>query len=179
MRPAFLRRVAASFIDYLLILVWMGVVAVVSALIAVATGGSANWLAYGTGFAQLLGFVVLVLPVGVYLFVSEASPRQATRGKRALRLRVVTVDGDRPGPWRILARTVIKLLPWEIAHFFVWNLVAVVSAGAVVPAWLYVGLVVADLIPLGYVLVVALQRERRGPHDLVAGTRVVLGARTD
>lgn len=177
-RPPFLRRIAALLIDYLLILVWMGVVAVVSALVALASGGYANWLAYGTTVAQLLGFVVLVLPVGVYLFVAEASRRQATLGKRAMRLEVVDLEGGRPRAWRILVRTIVKLLPWEIAHFFVWHTVAYATSGVVVfPVWLYVGLVVADLLPVAYVLVVALQRDRRGPHDLVAGTRVVRVAR--
>ena len=84
-RPGFLRRIAALLIDYALILGWMAIVAAVSAGIALATGGYANWLAWGVGVAELLGFVVLVLPVGIYLFVTESSARQATVGKRVLR----------------------------------------------------------------------------------------------
>jgi uncharacterized RDD family membrane protein YckC len=44
----------------------------------------------------------------------------------------------------------------------------------VFPPWLIVGLVVADLLPVAYVLTVLLEPQRRGPHDLVAGTRVVM-----
>lgn len=172
-RPGFFRRIAALLVDYALILGWMAVVAAISAGIAVASGGYANWLAWGTGVAQLLGFVVLVLPVGIYLFVCEASPWQATVGKRALRMRVVARDGSRAPAWRILVRTVVKLIPWEVAHFFVWHTVATAASGADFPAWLIAGLVVADLLPVVYVLVVLLEPERRGPHDLVAGTRVV------
>ncbi len=172
-RPGFFRRIAALLIDYALILGWMAVVALISAGIALASGGYANWLAWGTGVAQLLGFVVLVLPVGIYLFVTESSARQATVGKRALKLTVVVADGSRPPAWRILVRTIIKLLPWEIAHFFVWHTVAAVSGDGVFPSWLIVGLVVADILPVAYVLTVLLEPRRRGPHDLVAGTRVV------
>ena len=172
-RPGFFRRIAALLIDYALILGWMAVVALISAGIALASGGYANWLAWGTGVAQLLGFVVLVLPVGIYLFVTESSARQATVGKRALKLMVVAADGSRPPAWRILVRTIIKLLPWEIAHFFVWHTVAAVSGDGVFPSWLIVGLVVADILPVAYVLTVLLEPRRRGPHDLVAGTRVV------
>ncbi|MEO8262283.1 MAG: RDD family protein [Pseudolysinimonas sp.] len=173
-RPSFIRRIAALLIDYALILGWMAVVAGASALIALVSGGYADWLAWGVGVAELLGFVVLVLPVGVYLFASESSRRQATLGKRALRLRVVRVDGSRPGAARILVRTLVKLLPWEIAHFFVWHTVDVFSRGATeFPPWLLAGLIVADVLPVAYVLIVAVQRERRGPHDLIAGTRVV------
>jgi uncharacterized RDD family membrane protein YckC len=173
-RPSFLRRIAALLIDYCLILGWMAVIAVVSSVIALSTGGFANWLAWGTAAAQLAGFLVLVLPVGVYLFLTESSTRQATLGKRALRMRVVGMDGKRASRGRILVRTIVKLLPWEFAHFMVWNVVDVASrGGAAFPGWLVAGLVVADAIPVGYVLVVALQHDRRGPHDLVAGTRVV------
>ena len=63
-RPGFFRRVGALLIDYALILGWMVVVAAISAGIALATGGYADWLAWGVGVAELLGFVVLVLPVG-------------------------------------------------------------------------------------------------------------------
>jgi uncharacterized RDD family membrane protein YckC len=172
-RPGFFRRIAALLIDYGLILGWMVIIAAVSAGIAVATGGYANWLAWGTTVAQLLGFAVLVLPVGIYLFVTESSARQATIGKRVLRLRVVARDGSRAPAWRILVRTVVKLLPWEIAHFFVWHTVAAASGGGVFPPWLIIGLVIADVLPIAYVLTVAIEPERRGPHDLVAGTRVV------
>jgi uncharacterized RDD family membrane protein YckC len=172
-RPGFFRRIGALLIDYALILGWIAVVAGVSALIAAVSGGYANWLDLGTAVAELLGFVVLVLPVGVYLFLCERSARQATVGKRVLGLRVVAVDGSRASAGRILVRTVVKLLPWEVAHFFVWQTVDAVSRGGEFPAWLLAGLVVADLLPAVYVLVVAFQRDRRGPHDLVAGTRVV------
>jgi uncharacterized RDD family membrane protein YckC len=173
-RPGFFRRIGALLIDYALILGWMAVVAAISAGVALASGGYANWLAWGTGVAQLLGFVVLVLPVGIYLFVTESSARQATVGKRALRLRVVAGDGSRPPAWRILVRTIVKLLPWEIAHFFVWHTVAAASGDGVFPPWLIVGLVVADVLPVAYVLTVLIEPRRRGPHDLVAGTRVVI-----
>jgi uncharacterized RDD family membrane protein YckC len=172
-RPGFFRRIGALLIDYALILGWIAVVAGVSALIAAVSGGYANWLDLGTAVAELLGFVVLVLPVGVYLFLCERSARQATVGKRVLGLRVVAVDGSRASAGRILVRTVVKLLPWEVAHFFVWQTVDAVSRGGEFAAWLLAGLVVADLLPVVYVLVVAFQRDRRGPHDLVAGTRVV------
>jgi uncharacterized RDD family membrane protein YckC len=163
----------ALLVDYALIVAYLVVVSIVGLFVALATGGFANWLALGTLGAELLGFVVLVLPVAVYLYLCEASTRQATVGKRLLGLRVVVAaSGARPGRARILVRTVIKLIPWEFAHFFVWQ--AAASAGlAVFPAWITVGIAVANLLPLGYLVCVLVQRDRRGPHDLVAGTRVV------
>lgn len=173
-RPGFWRRIAALLIDYLLILSWMAVLFGASTLLLAATGSLPDWLAHGTAVAQLYGFVLLVLPVGIYLWATESSARQATVGKRALGIRVVTMEGGRPGRVRILVRTVVKLLPWEWAHFWVWQLMAIVlTGGTVIPGWIVPGLISAQVLPVVYVLCVAFQRDRRGPHDLVAGTRVV------
>lgn len=68
----------------------------------------------------------------------------------------------------------MKLLPWEVAHFAVWHIAALTAAGASdFPGWLMATMIVANLLPVVYVLMVALQREGRGPHDFAAGTRVV------
>jgi uncharacterized RDD family membrane protein YckC len=173
-RPGFGRRVLALLIDYALILGYVAVIGLISLLGFLITGGLFNWLLLGTAGAEALGFVVLVVPVGVYLFLTEASRWQATVGKRVAGLRVVAAKtGLRPSRGRILVRTVVKVLPWEFAHFFVWQTVASVAATNTVPGWVAGGLVVANVLPVLYVLVVLLQRERRGPHDLVAGTRVI------
>lgn len=174
-RPTFGVRLLALLIDYALILGWMALLAVATLIQYAITGDFFNWLVLGTAGAQLLGSLLLVLPVGVYLYLGEASTHQATVGKRALRLRVVTAaHGGRPSRTRILVRTVIKLLPWEIAHFAVWNIVAVTTTqDAPFPPWLTVTVAFADVLPFIYIAVVAFQKDRRGPHDLVAGTRVV------
>jgi uncharacterized RDD family membrane protein YckC len=143
-------------------------------IVLAVTGSLPNWLENGTAVAQLLGFATLVLPVGIYLWATESSRSQATVGKRALGLRVVTMDGGRPSRARILVRTVVKLLPWEWAHFWVWQLMAIVlTGGTEIPGWVVAGLISSQVLPVAYVLCVAFQRARRGPHDLVAGTRVV------
>jgi uncharacterized RDD family membrane protein YckC len=139
-----------------------------------STGQLPDWMGSGVARAEIVGFCVLVLPVGLYLYCSESSPRHATVGKRALELVVVSDDerGD-VTRFRIAVRTVVKLFPWELAHFFVWHTVAMASrAQPAFPEWLQAGLVSSLAIPVGYVLVIALRRDGRGPHDLVAGTRV-------
>lgn len=174
-RPSFGRRILALLIDYALILGWMAVLGLISLVTFLLTGGLFNWLSLGVLGAELLGFVTLVLPIGIYLYLSEASPRQATVGKRVMGLRVVSSTSlARPSRAQILLRTVVKLLPWEFAHFFVWQLMAVLLEGGTdIPVWVLVGLVVADLVPVVYVLVVVGQKDRRGPHDLAAHTRVI------
>lgn len=174
-RPALWSRVLASLVDYLVILGWMLALAATVALLRLSTGKFCNWLVLGPAGAQLLGFAVLVLPVGIYLFLTESSATQATLGKRRLQLQVVDGrTGERASTPRILLRTAVKLLPWEIAHFSVWNFAAIASTGSTTfPVWLYTAAVVANVLPAVYLLMLGVQREGRGPHDLAAGTKVV------
>src|SRR5690625_997868 len=154
---SFGRRLAALLIDYALIVGWMVVLGGLTLLIWAITGQIFNWLDLGTWGAQLLGFVVLVLPVGIYLYACEASAKQATVGKRAVGLRVVTAaSGARPSRGRILIRTIVKLLPWELAHTALWQLMSRLLTGEEhIPGWLILALVVVDVLPLVYVLMVA------------------------
>ncbi|MFV0407659.1 MAG: RDD family protein [Propioniciclava sp.] len=122
-RPTFGVRIAALLIDYAIILGWMAVLAGATLLSFAVTGEFFNWLLLGTAGAQILGFLLLVLPVGLYLYFSESSAHQATVGKRRFRLRVFAAsDHARTSRSRVLVRTIVKLLPWEIAHFAVWNI---------------------------------------------------------
>ncbi|MFJ2618948.1 RDD family protein [Glutamicibacter sp. NPDC087344] len=175
LRASFWSRVLASLVDYLLILGWMLVLALATGLLWLSTGRLYNWLELGTAGAQLLGFMVLVLPVGIYLYSTETSTAQATVGKRCLGLRVVDAQSaGRVPKQKILLRTVIKLLPWEIAHFAVWNFVNIASTGSTdFPLWLLLTAVIADILPLIYLLTMAIHPQGRGPHDLVAGTTVI------
>ena len=43
-----------------------------SMLVLAVSGTLPNWLEWGTAVAQLLGFTVLVLPVGIYLWATES-----------------------------------------------------------------------------------------------------------
>jgi uncharacterized RDD family membrane protein YckC len=174
-RPAFGVRLLSLLIDYALILAYLVVLGLVALGTYALTGSLFDWLSLGTGGAELLGFIILVLPVGVYLYLCEASERQATVGKRVLSLRVVgaATGGTLTKP-RVLVRTIVKLLPWEVAHFMVWQAVAVTATGATdFPVWLTVGMVVANVLPLLYIGMVLFQKDRRGPHDLIAGSKVI------
>ena len=58
----------------------------------------------------------------LYFAVSEASPWQATLGKRALSIRVATHGaGGRLSFRRTLLRAALKFAPWELAHTVLWR----------------------------------------------------------
>lgn len=170
-------RLLALLLDYLVILGWMALLALASVTYYLLHGGLPDYFGLlGPYGSQAAAFGVLTLPVVIYHFATEAGRRHATWGKRRLGLTVRSVDGSTPGRKQVLLRTVIKFLPWEAAHFFIWQTqwrLSQPSGDGTVPWWASAGLAVTGIAPVVYVAVVARTRLRRGPHDLLAGTRVV------
>jgi uncharacterized RDD family membrane protein YckC len=99
----------------------------------------------------LLAIVMCVFVSPIYLVVGWS--RGATLGMRANGLRLTAVDGSRPGIGRALLRALVALpILGTVA------LITPVGPLAAVPA---------------VVAMAALRRDRRGPHDLVAGTYMI------
>jgi len=110
------------------------------------------------------------LPVWLYFIVMEPSAGQATVGKRLLGLRVARAGGGRIGLGQAVARTALKLLPWELAHVTlllptpIWSdPVANVRPGL----WVAYGLLAASL------AAAVLTPRRQTLPDLAAGTVVI------
>lgn len=171
-----LRRVAALLLDYLVVLAWMAVLAAVSLVVFLTMGDYPDVLgAIGPFGAQAVFFLLLTLPVGLYLFLSESRPAQATWGKRRMGLLVKSLDGGRPGRGQVAIRTIVKLLPWEISHSLIWQMQAVFYRSgyeAEIPTWVFVGLGAVDAAILVY-LGTSLFGRQRGPHDRASRTVVV------
>jgi uncharacterized RDD family membrane protein YckC len=171
-------RIKASLIDYLVILAWMATIGLAGLVISLLLGGYPDFLGIlGPIAAQVLFFFVLTFPVGVYLYVAESGTRHATIGKRKMGMWVSGLGGGTPSRWNIFLRALVKLLPWEIAHTFIWQMQYVFYQSgyeADVPEWIFIGLNVAIVSVIIYVAMIALRKDGRAPHDLVAGTRVVL-----
>lgn len=175
--PSLRIRLLALLLDYLVILGWMAVLALASVTYYLLRGNLPDYFALlGPYGSQAAAFGALTLPVVIYHFATEAGRRHATWGKRRLGLTVRAVDGSAPSRKQVLLRTVIKFLPWEAAHFFIWQTqwrLSQTGGDGTVPWWASAGLAVTSIAPLAYVASVARTRLRRGPHDLLAGTRVV------
>lgn len=178
--PSLRTRLLALLLDYLVILGWMAVLALASLTYYLIHGDVPDYLGMlGPYGAQAAAFGALTLPVLIYHFATEAGARHATWGKRRLGLAVRDVAGGAPRDSQVLLRTVIKFLPWETAHFFLWQLqwrLSEPGGNGTVPWWISAGMAITTLAPFAYVATAALTKLRRGPHDLLAGTRVVVAA---
>ena len=128
-----------------------------------------SWFKSGVN-TQLYTLATISIPVWIYFAVMESSRWQATIGKLCLGLKVSDKFGSgrlRFGPAMI--RTMIKLLPWELVHIGVnlpEPLMFAEKPGFRI-AFLFAGL----LMP-AYVLMIALNKNRCGPHDLLTGSIV-------
>ncbi|MEZ4673126.1 MAG: RDD family protein [Caldilineaceae bacterium] len=164
-------RVVAFAVDYIAIALYL--LLVVIGGIAVRTGFPAlSQMVFGSPVAgQTAGFLLITLPVTLYFALLESSPWQATLGKRRQHLKVVDMTGDPLTRSRAFARTLLKFVPWELAHTCIWQIrfappapSPLITAGFAL-VWILVG---ANLVSL------LRSRSHQTLYDRLAGTYVVL-----
>ena len=164
------RRVAASSVDYGIVVAYLGVLGVVGAL-----GRAAGLLPTrittpgGRILAQLVVMAVLTVPVTLWFAWWEAAPRGATPGKRLLGLRVRRLGGGGLSWPGSLLRSLAKIaVPWELAHTGVWNSLVWPGPDAVVNIVLFT--VANGVLVLNVVMLFV--GARRPIYDRLAGTVV-------
>lgn len=160
------RRIAAFCLDWLVIAVWGGIV--FAAVIAFDSDGFSAPADPWT--AQLLGLLVMTLPVVLYFSVTESSTMKGSPGKWVLGLEVETGSGRRLGLAAALIRNLVKLSPWEFGHMLAYQ--AVFSGESGLPVWTLVPAVIAFGGPI--VWLVELFRMGRTPYDRISAAHVRL-----
>lgn len=165
----FLQRVAAFVLDYGIILVYLAAITLFSLLMNSLFGVN-QWLFTDRIRAQVIGFLLITVPVGFYFAFSESSIRQATWGKQRLGLKATDHNGNRIAFWRAVARTGLKFIPWELAHTLTWqifftpNQFSQLIIAGFVTVYFLIGANIASLI---------FRKDRQTLYDLLAGTYVV------
>jgi uncharacterized RDD family membrane protein YckC len=161
-----IRRATAYSLDIVLLFL---VLFSVGRLVRLATGwhpsssptGLEVWLAIALNFS---------VPTWTYFVWSDRSACGATVGKRLLGLRVVRVTGERVSTARALARTAVKVLPWETAHVSAFALST--NPGVSFDLSQLIGLTLANGLAVVYLAVAGCTGGRRSVHDYVAATEV-------
>lgn len=168
------QRILAFLLDYLLIAVYL----LLLVLIGVGLGLGA-WRGLFQQFfvdpnrSEVSAFLLLVLPIWLYFALCEASPWQATWGKRRMGLCVTTIEGARLSLPRALWRSAVKLLPWELTHACLWR----------IPGWplkpsdpsplILAGLILVWVLVIVYLAGLFLGKRHQTLYDWLAGTCVV------
>jgi len=159
------RGVAFAF-DYIIIAGYL--------IFAVLIGGAVNTF-FPEAFAnprsgQIAGFLIVTLPVSLYFILFESSAWQATWGKRRKGLQVTRTDGVRLTILRAGSRTLLKFIPWELAHICIWQISftgqepsSIITVGFVL-VWILVG---ANIVSLW------ISPTHQTLYDWLAGTYVV------
>lgn len=162
-RRLFFQRFAALLVDALLLL---GVLIPVDILIQ-------RWQNYQPVTGPEIWNVLLwnfSVPIWAYFLAFDILPGHATIGKRIFRLTVRRAEGAPVGAGRLVARNVVKLLPWELVHFSALSIQAASTQRLGPPS---LTMTLASVLLVLYFVAAAISRGRRSIPDLVAGTEVV------
>ena len=129
-----------------------------------------SWFDSGLN-TQIYTLTTISLPVWLYFSLMESSNRQRTFGKAAVGL--VICDRLNDGRLRIghaFVRTAIKLLPWELVH---------IGNNLPTPIWFTdepgfrIAFLFAGLLMPSYLVMILINENRQGPHDLIVGSIVI------
>jgi poly-gamma-glutamate synthesis protein (capsule biosynthesis protein) len=135
-----------------------------------ALGIGQDWFQSGV-HTEIYTLLTISLPIWLFFALFDRSARQGTPGKWLLHLRVVSIrEQSRIRFPRSLARSIVKLLPWECVHL---------ANNLPEPIWyaehpgFRIGFALSGLLWGAYALTTALTRNRQAPHDLLLQTLVV------
>ncbi|MDZ5712723.1 RDD family protein [Jeotgalibacillus haloalkalitolerans] len=118
---------------------------------------------------QFAGFMLVTFPVSLYFVISDSKIGLQSFGKRRLNIRVVDQNGDAVSVLRMTFRTFLKFLPWEISHFFVYQITA--GNDSTVFLTLF-GVLIYGLMLL-YILTAVFTKEKQSVYDMIAKTKVI------
>lgn len=157
-----LKRVGAFLLDILII---FGICAPVGYLIMRLIGYSPH-----TGFAIWTSILWnFSFPAWIYFIWSDRSKSGKTIGKKVFKISVKSRTKERLGWGLALARTAVKLLPWEIIHFSSFALSKDLGTFALHQ---YIGLVAGNALAFAYFITCALTQGKRSIHDILLGTEI-------
>jgi len=117
----FWKRAGAFTLDYIVILGYL-IFLTLLFLFLNNTFNADRFLFTTRSQSQLMGFLLVTLPITLYFAFGESSSYQATWGKQRLKLKVTDYNGDKVSFWRALTRTLLKFIPWEISHTLIWTI---------------------------------------------------------
>ena len=166
-----IKRIKAFLIDYLIILIYLGILLATSLFISRIFQLESDNI--GPVIGELIAFITLTLPVILYFTLSENGKYAGTIGKRKHGLHVVSKSFTKAGFGQLLIRNCIKFLPWELAHFFVFRLFYFSSSNTITPTWVLTGLISSQLLAIVYLLFLIFSKNKRSIYELISQTRVV------
>ena len=171
----FAKRLKAFTFDYLIIFAYIAVLFGVNFGIILSGGRleEVSPLFASPVVKDAIAFVTLILPVVLYFTLQESSARQATWGKRKAGIRVVDAHGGRLTRKRAFVRSLVKLLPWQIAHTSIYHIEGFPFAPVEPAPMVIFGFVLAYGLVGIYIASALISKKNRTPYDWLAGSCVI------
>jgi len=171
----FAKRLKAFAFDYLIILAYIFILAGVNFGIIFMGGALDNISPFFTSpvVKDGIAFLTLILPVILYFTLQESSNRQATWGKRKVGLRVVNTQGVALTKLQAFVRSLVKFLPWQIAHTSIYQIKEIVLGGSSTPFDI-TGFVLVYVLVGIYIAAVFISKKHRTPYDWASGSYVIV-----
>lgn len=171
-------RFVAFLFDYLVISAYLVLLTALGLLIRSSPlGGAFGSLFASPVSAEVIVFVLLVLPVILYFAIFESSAWRASPGKRKMGLQVTDEQGARLSLSRLLVRSALKFVPWELTHLCLWNIPGWPLEATAVSPVIMVGLILVWVIVGAYAISLLLSKTRQTLYDQIAGAYVVVSSR--
>mgnify|MGYP000971369512 CR=1 FL=1 len=164
------RRLVAYWID--ITLLYAAVFGLQFGFAALTRWAIANWLAATHNPFLIYAWIAATASslMWLYFILLESGPRQATLGKRLMRLKVTDLAGKRLSVKRAAVRTAAKLAFFEIGHLsFLWPTPLFDEPNPPFRA----GFAVVIALMAVYFLVCLITPRRQSIHDLLVHTLVV------
>ncbi len=169
------KRLKALAFDYVVILGYIALLSIAT-LAVVKTAGllglSLRW-PENPVLADLTAFITLILPVTLYFAFGESSSNQATWGKRRAGIKVVDDQGRRLKKRMAFVRSVVKLMPWQIAHTSIFQMGGFTSGPVQPSAMVIAGFTLVYVMVGVYVASAGLTKKHRTPYDWLSGAFVI------
>jgi len=173
----FAKRLKAFMIDYLIILAYILVLAGVNYGIILSRGTLEEISPFFASpiVKDAIAFLTLILPVILYFTLQERSPKQATWGKRKAGIRVVNANGETLTGIQGFVRSLVKFLPWQIAHTSIYHIEGLPFAPIDPSPMVVAGFALVYLLVGIYIASALISKKHRTPYDWAAGSFVIVG----
>lgn len=158
-----IRRFTALLIDYLILSIYAGALFLFSPILSPLFQKSA-WQ------SELFGLILLVAPVFLYFFIFEASYLKATPGKLLFHIKVTKIDGSNFNYKDSFIRSFVKFIPWEFAHFAIWQLAFPSNNFSFIAEAL---IIIANILAILYNAFPFFNKKARAIHDYAAQTILI------
>ena len=175
----FIKRLKAFLLDYLIILAYLVVLAGVNYGVILSGGVLENVspIFASPTARDAIAFLTLILPVILYFTLQESSSKRATWGKRKVDIRVVNASGGRLSKKQAFVRSLVKFLPWQIAHTCIYHIEGLPFSPVEPSSMVMAGFALVYLLVGIYIASALISKKHRTPYDRAAGSFVIFQKR--